>query len=133
MAGITLRLKVNSNDATDDKLKLNIKNDITVGEPLQQISSISVAADAATSLVPTTATDTYVYIKNTDSSNFIQVRRILDKGSGGGDEAGPYDFAKLLPGHFCYFCVYEGLGLEVIANQVLNTPCVIQYGIWTKA
>lgn len=84
------------------------------------IARISVGTSSATNILTASGntTITYVYLKNTDSTNFITVK--IDDGT---------DFAVLSAGEFLLMPVKASVGLEVQAD---TSACVLEYGYWTK-
>ena len=83
-------------------------------------SSVSVATGAASVIVAAAvSTATYVYIKNTDTANFVDLK----------NDAGNV-WGILHPGEFAFFCVNPSDGLEVQAN---TAACVVEYVTFKKA
>jgi hypothetical protein len=121
MATLTGKLTLTSSSATSDALNLNATETLTVGEPIVNISRISLVGDATASdiLTASNSTTTYVYVKNTDATNHIKLYT-------GNSEL----FGIIWPGQFSFFNIIDGEGLKVQAN---TGNCVLEYGYWTKA
>jgi hypothetical protein len=119
---ITLSLK--SGDPINGILTLDKVVDDIITYDDQSITtdtvSVPVHPGTPTEVVPTTAGDTYVFVKNTSTTNFVQVRRIV----------GPADYAKLNPGEFIFLCVYDSMGMQLLAD---TEACVVEYITFLKA
>ena len=122
MATLTPTLSFASSGATStttDTLGFSVTSNITVTAPMVDIARISLVGDAAaTTLLADNTTTTYVYLKNTDSTNHIKFFNDTDDG-----------ISILWPGEFAFFAVIDAEGLKVQAN---NANCVLEYGYWTK-
>ena len=82
-------------------------------------NSLSVTHSAPIDIVAAAvSTQTYVFIKNTDVTNFIKLKT-----------AAGATYGKLLPGEFNFVGVYPSVGLEVQAD---TATCVVEYAIFTK-
>ena len=116
MATLTGKLTLTSSSATSDALNLNATETLTVGEPIVNISRISLVGDATASdiLTATNSTTTYVYVKNTDATNHIKLYT-------GASEL----FGIIWPGQFSFFNIIDGEGLKVQAN---TGNCILEYG-----
>ena len=101
---------------TTENDAININDTSVTGNTV----TVPVHPGTPTEIVPTTAGDTYVFLKNTDPTNFIQVRRVV----------GPADYAKLFPGEFIFLCVYDSMGMQLLAN---GGACVVEYVTFLKA
>ena len=120
MATLTPKLTLTSSNATSDTLKLTATETLSVGEPVVNISRVSVAHDADTNILTSAnSVTTYVYLKNTDGTNHIK----LDTGN---DEL----FGIIWPGQWMFINILDAEGLKARAN---NAACVMEYGYWTKA
>ena len=120
MATLTATLTLSSSDVSSDVLSLTVSKGHTVGEPSISSTRVSVTTGAAVELVPTSsAVHTWVYIKNQDASNAINVRTGAD-----------VVFAELDGGDFMLFPLKASQGLEVIA---LSATCIVEYGYWSQA
>ena len=121
MATLTAKLTLSSSNATSDALNLVTTESLSVKEPIVNISRISLVGDATASdiLTATNSTTTYVYVKNTDTTNHIKLYT-------GASEL----FGIIWPGQFSFFNIIDGEGLKVQAN---NAACVLEYAYWTKA
>ena len=101
-------------------LSLSVTDSLTVGPPSVGISKKKLVGDAAAVVIfENNATTTYVYLKNTDTTNHI--KWFNDSGE---------EMGILWPEEFAFFAIIDGEGLKVSAN---NANCVLEYGYWTKA
>jgi len=118
---LTPTLTIASTDTSSDALSFSVTDALTVGEPMRGISRISVSHSSKTDLLPKASqpTQTYIYLKNTDSSNHIELYT--------GDEE---LFGSLFPGEFAFFPVHGGEGFKLQAD---TAACVVEHGYWTKA
>jgi|TARA_Y100000114_G_scaffold34457_1_gene29893 hypothetical protein len=121
MATLTPSLTLTSTDVSSDTLSFTVDDTLTVGAPLKSLSRISLVGDATATDILTAAnsTTTYVYVKNTDSTNHIKLFT-------GASEL----FGIVWPGEFSFFAIIDGEGLKAQAN---TGNCVLEYGYWTKA
>ena len=120
MATLTPLLKLTSADATADPLALSETDTLTVQAPSVSLAKASILHTAPTNILTAAANtlDTYVYLKNTDATNFVEVKT---------DAAAV--LIQLNPGEFAFFPVQGAIGLEL---QASTATCVIDYGYWTK-
>lgn len=119
MATLNITLTIASSDATSDALGLNESLSTTIKVPVNNVNRISVSNSAATVLVAGSgADDTYIYIKNLDSTNFVEVK----------DDAGN-TYAALEPSDFAFLPVSGAAGVEVQAD---TAACEVEYGFWTR-
>lgn len=121
MATLTTNLTLTTNDATSDRLSISASDSLTVTNPAVNIARISVGTSAAVNILTTAdnTADTYVYVKNTDDTNFITAK--IDAGT---------DFAVLKAGEFMILPIKGAVGLEVQAD---TAACVVEYGYWTAS
>ena len=114
-------LTLSSTDATSDTLNMTVTDSLSVGAPLQSVARVSVLHTGATELLNVTdnTADTYVYLKNMDSTNYV----ILQTSAGT-----PYGI--LHPLEISFFAVQGERGLKILAN---SATCIVEYGYWTKA
>ena len=121
MATLNTTLTLSSTDVSSDTLSMTVTDSLSVGAPLQSISRVSVLHTGATELltVAGNTADTYVYIKNMDSTNYV----ILQTSAGT-----PYGI--LHPLEISFFAVQGERGLKILAN---SATCIVEYGYWTKA
>ena len=119
MATLSTTLTLASTDATSDILKISAVDTLTVTNPAINAARVSVDHGSATDILTSAnSTTTYVYIKNTDTTNHVKL-------STGASEL----FGILWPGQFSFFAILDAEGLKAQAN---NAPCVVEYGYWTK-
>ena len=120
MATLTPTLTIASSDATGDGLSLTVNKDLTTTIPAINTAQISIGTASATNILTTAqATHTYVYLQNTDDTNYVSVK------TDGGNV-----FARLRAGEFMFFPHELSIGLELQAN---TGSCIVEYGYWTKA
>ena len=122
MATITPKLTITSSNAMTDVLSIALSDVLTVTDPVE-ISKVNITTGAGSvgrnTLVPSSDSNTYyVFLKNTDSTNFVLVRR--DNGS---------NFMKLHAGEFAFFTLADGIGLECQAD---TDTVKIEYGLFKK-
>ena len=74
MATLTAKLTLTSGNATSDALNLSVSDILATQEPAISAARISISHSSPTEILTTAqALRTYVYIKNTDSTNFVKV------------------------------------------------------------
>ena len=119
MATLTPTLALASTDATGDALSLTATKDLTTTIPAINTAQISIGTASATNILTTAqATHTYVYLKNTDDTNYVSVKT----------DAGTV-FSRLRAGEFMFFPLELSIGLELQAN---TGSCIVEYGYWTS-
>ena len=120
MATLTPTLTLTSTDATSDALSITVTDSLTVTNPSVNLARISVATTSAEVLIASSvSTTSYVYLKNTDSTNIIVVKN--DAGN---------NISDLGPGEFAWFPLKGATGLECTA---ITAACVLEYGYWTRS
>lgn len=119
MATLTAKLTLTNPTSATDTLNLTVSQTQVVTEPAVNVARVSVAHDAATTLLDSNnTTTTYIYMKNTDGTNHIKLKT-------GADEL----FGILWPGQFTFIPVLDAEGMKAQAN---NAACILEYGYWTK-
>ena len=120
MATLTAKLTLSSSNVTSDTLNLTTTDTLTTTNPQINVARISCPHDSATQVLTTSQSAiTYVYLKNTDTTNIITVKT-----------DGAESFSDLGPGEFMFFPLKGAVGVEVQAN---SAACIMEYGYWTKA
>jgi hypothetical protein len=121
MATLTAKLTLTSGNATSDALNLSVSDILSIGEPVVNISRVSLVGDATASdiLTASNSVTTYVYVKNTDATNHIKLYT-------GASEL----FGIIWPGQFSFFAIIDGEGLKAQAN---TGNCILEYAYWTKS
>jgi hypothetical protein len=120
MATIQATLNITSADATSEALAISQTDAITVTNPIQNTSRYEILSASATILVPAAkAVITYVYLKNTDVTNSIDMA----------EAATNVVFGTLGPDEWAFFPVAASVGLEVTASAA---TVVLEYGFWTQ-
>ena len=117
---LDITLKLSSDSNINGILTLNTtENDTLTFDDSEVIAkTVTAAAGAQTEIVPTSAADTYVYIKNTDVTNFLQVQTVAN-----------HNYAKIFPGEFIFICIDNPVGMEVVAN---TGDIVVEYVTFKK-
>ena len=117
MATLKPTLTLISSDATSDALSITLTDTLTTGEPNITMARVDVTTGAATELIASSvAVRCYIYIKNMDASNAINVRMVDDS-----------VFSELDGGEFMFFPCKASTGVEVIA---LSATTEVEYGFW---
>ena len=76
MATLTPTLTLTSTNALSDSLDITFTDSLTVTDPVE-IAKVSAGTSDTPVLVAATDSDTYyVYLKNTDASNFVSVKDV---------------------------------------------------------
>ena len=122
MATITPKLTITSSNAMTDVLSIALSDVLTVTDPVE-ISKVNITTGAGSvgrnTLVPSSDSNTYyVFLKNTDTTNFVLVRR--ENGA---------NFMKLHAGEFAFFTLADSIGLECQAD---TDTVKIEYGLFKK-
>lgn len=119
MATLNTTLAISSTNISSDSMSLSVSDVITVVNPIQGLSRKSIATGSPTELVTTgVVADTYIYIKNTDGTNKVNVKT-----------AAGVPFAALLKGEAMFYLILAGIGVEVQAD---TGACVVEYATFTK-
>ena len=118
MATLTPNLTLTSTNAFTDAFNLTFTDSLTVVDPME-VGKVSAGTSDTPVLIEATDSDTYyVYLKNTDASNFVSVK------DGGGNI-----FMKLHAGEFCFFTLSPSEGLKLDAD---TSACTVEYGLFKK-
>jgi hypothetical protein len=119
MATINSKLTLSGTNLTSNALSLAVSDSLTVANPITGLSRESVLHTGETVLIASSVSaDTYIYIKNTDSTNFVDVK--TDAGT---------TFAELSAGEAVFFCAKGSQGIEVQAD---TASVVVEYATFTK-
>ena len=121
MATLTTKLTLTSSNATSDALNLTSTDTLTVGEPTTGISRKSIATGSAQDVLATNSAFSYVYIKNTSSTNaaaWLQIKL-------GGDAK-----IRLDVGEFAFIPLYSS---QTVQAEAQTAACIIEYAQFTKA
>jgi hypothetical protein len=119
---LSLSLKLSIDGSFNGLFNLNTTEDsaVTFDDTTAVSQSATIATGAATVIVASGVTDiTYVYIKNTDSTNIIVLK--TDAGTA---------YADLGPGEFAFIPVKGAVGIEA---QASGGNCVAEYATFKKA
>lgn len=120
MATIQATLNITSADATSEALAISQTDAITVTNPIQNTSRVEVLSVSATVLVSAAkAAITYVYLKNADVTNSIDMAEATTN----------VVFGTLGPEEWAFFPVSASVGLEVTASAA---TVILEYGFWTQ-
>jgi len=121
MATLTPTLTLVSADATGDSLSLSVTGPLSITTPAISSATISAATAGTVLIASSVSADTYVYLKNTDNTNFVSI----------GDGAGtPNNLGKLKAKEFAFFPLKGSKGLTLTAD---TDACVVEYGYWTAS
>jgi len=118
----TLTPKLTLTGSADDfgaALSLAVTDTLTVGEPTQGLSRITITTADDQELVATAGGVKYFYARNTDATNFVVLQTVASQ-----------QYARLSPGEFCFFPINDGNGLEARAD---TASCILEFGYWTKS
>ena len=119
MATLTAKLTLTSSNATSDALNLSVTDTLITTNPQINVARISCPHDSVTQVLTTSQSAiTYVYLKNTDSTNIVTVKTDA-----------PVAFSDLGPEEFMFFPLKGAVGVEVQAD---TAACIMEYGYWTK-
>jgi hypothetical protein len=119
MANLNVTLNISSSDATSDAMAINHTDNLTITNPLINVAQVAVLHTTVTTLIASTISSVnYVYVRNTDATNFIEIK--TDAGN---------DFGVLYPGQFAFFPLAASVGMELQSD---TATCVLEYGYWTK-
>ena len=121
MATVKFRLGISSSTVGPDKLDFAVEKSVSVTEPLLNMAKVSVATGSDTVILGTGNVQSYVYIRNTDATNFVTIKNGTDAGT---------TLAIIRPGEFALFPLAASSGLELIAD---TDACVCEYGHWAVA
>ena len=114
-------LTINDTTTFSDAINFSVTDSLTVTAPSQSLTKVSVATGSATQIFADSGSDgtVYVYLKNTDSTNFIVFKN---------DAGNP--IGRINAEEFAFFGVDTNEGLEV---QAAGSACVVEYAYWTKS
>ena len=119
---LTLSLKLSIDGTFNGLFNLNTTEDsaVTFDDTTAVSQSATIATGGATVIVASGVTDiTYVYMKNTDSTNIVVLK--TDSGTA---------YADLGPGEFAFIPVKGSVGIEA---QASGGNCVVEYATFKKA
>ena len=116
MATIKIKVGVESSNVGADKLSFLLSKDITVTQPFQNITQVTADFAAPTVLLGVTNVQSYMFFRNIDSTNFIEIK----------DNAGNV-LSTLRPLEYCLFPVDAAIGVEAQAD---TAACILEYAYW---
>ena len=119
MATLTPTLTLTSSDTSSDALSLTVTDSLTVTVPNVDVQRKSIPT-SFTEIFASDVQATYVYFKNTDSSNVVVLR----------EGTGNQSIIDLAAGEFCFFPLKANVGIDA---QSVGGACVLEYGYWTKS
>jgi len=119
MADLQIVINLTSSDATSELLQIAQSDTVTVQEPLVNTARYSIATASPTQLLDSAVqtSDTWVYLKNVDPTNYVTIST---------DAA--VDFGKLEIGEILVFKLLGAVGLELTAN---TADAIVEFGYWT--
>ena len=122
MANLTPRLTLTGTAAQfGSAVNLSVDYLLVVQEPFSGVSRISIGTsiqDVTSDLTTSQAAHTFVYFKNTDSTNIITI-----------STGGSVGFATLNPGEFMFLPLKGTVGLKATAN---NAACILEYAYFSR-
>ena len=119
MATLTSVLQLSTSGVAKDRVSLTSSKIANVKNPAIQTGTLSISTIATIATAPsgTTASDgMYMYIKNTDSNDFLVVT------------FGSTSTLKVGPGEVLFMCVHDGIAVKGTAS---TGTVKIEYGYWT--
>ena len=119
MATLTTNLTIESTNAMTDTLSIVLSDSLSVTDPAEIAKVTATTSDTPVLIAATDSSTYYVYIKNTDGTNFVSVK----------DEGGNI-FMKLHAGEFAFFTLSPSEGLKLDAD---TASCIVEYGLFKKA
>tara|TARA_R110000824_G_scaffold65226_4_gene170053 strand:- start:14539 stop:14907 length:369 start_codon:yes stop_codon:yes gene_type:complete len=116
---VGLTLTHPAGDIATDPLAMSLTDNLTVTTPNNGVSRLTALTASPTEILTiAAAATTYVYLKNTDSTNIVVVQT-----------AGAVSYLDLNPDEFAFLPLKGAVGLSV---QAAGGDCVLEYGFWTK-
>jgi len=119
MATLTSVLQLSTSGVAKDKVSLTSSKIASVKNPAIQTGTKSISTIDTIATAPTGTTagvGLYVYIKNTDSTNWLDVT------------FNATNTLKVGPGEITFFCVHNALPVKGTAS---SGTVKIEYGYWT--
>jgi hypothetical protein len=119
MATLTSILQLSTSGVARDRVSFTSSKIANVKNPAIQTGTLSVSTIATLATAPAGATATdgmYMYIKNTDATNFLVVT------------FGSTSTLKVGPGEVLFMCVHDGIAVKGTAS---TGTVKIEYGYWT--
>tara|TARA_R110000787_G_scaffold82517_2_gene178292 strand:+ start:133 stop:513 length:381 start_codon:yes stop_codon:yes gene_type:complete len=118
---LSLTMDYSSVGTTTGSLIISVDDALTVTSPSTNLSSKVVAVGAASELIATNSSTSYIYIKAvseaTDSSSFLQVK------------IGSNAVIRLDVGEFLFTPIYNGYAVNC---ESYNSAVTVEFGSWTK-
>jgi asparagine synthetase B (glutamine-hydrolysing) len=128
MATLTTKLTLQSSNATSDALNVSVSDVLTVTYPLQGVSRIGIAVSGGsdTTLVASSASNKYVYVKHTgyqsDGTTATDNEVVIDFGT--------TDSIRLSSEEFTFFPAKASTAITAVSNH--TSTILVEYGYWTK-
>jgi hypothetical protein len=116
MATVKFRLNVSSSTVGPDKVDYAVEKLVSVTEPLLNMAKVSVGAGSDTVILADTNVQSYVYLRNTDTTNSVTVKNTANN-----------TLAILRAGEFALFPLAASAGLELVSSA---GTCICEYGHW---
>ena len=119
MAKLNTTLALSSATLVDGILKLDtsLETDLSFSDTSSDTATIT--HGAAIEIIATGGADKYIYIKNTDAINYVELQI----------SAGTH-YGTVHPGDFVFYCVKAGAGLKLQAN---TGDCIVDYMFFSKS
>ena len=126
MATLTAKLTLTSS-ATSDSLNLSVTDTLTITDPLISPSHVAIAVGGGsdTTLVASSASNKYVYVKHTGlngSGAATDNEVVIDFGT--------TDSIRLSTGEFAFFPAKASTAITAVSNH--TSTIVVEYAYWTK-
>jgi hypothetical protein len=119
MATIKFRLNTTSSTVGPDRLDFIVEKSVSITEPFLNMAKVSVDTGADTVILGTGNVQSYVYLRNTDATNFVTIKNNADN-----------TLSIIRAGEFALFPIAASAGLELLAD---TAACIVEYGHWAVA
>ena len=117
MATLTSILQLSTSGVAKDGLNITMSKIANIKNPAIQTSTADVAHDGDTDIVtPAASSAAYVYVKNNDATNYINVKLASTA------------LLRVGPGEASFFCVDSS---KACALRATVATCKVEYGYWT--
>lgn len=119
MGTLTSVIQLSTSGIATDRARFSTSKIANVKNPATQTGALSISTIATIATAPSGATASdglYMYIHNTDATNFLVVT------------FGSTSTLKIGPGETSFFCVHDGIAVKGTASA---GTVKIEYGTWT--
>ena len=118
-SSVKFKLSAVSSSVGADKMDFTVEKLVSVTEPLSNMAKVSVATGADSVVLGTSNVQSYVYVRNTDTTNYVTIKNNADN-----------TLAIVRAGEFALFPVAASAGVELRAD---TAACIVEYGYWAVA